>query len=146
MWLSNQKENILPTSPHGWSAILEILWCKYWKRVLHTKIIINSGERNKMHTDGMWQYNITLDILKIIFLKDLSLRCPIHLLLLHNTLHLCSQVPIRDSHIYSHNGHVLSDGTSCNNLSLGHEENACVTADMESKIFYFLSKDIIWMP
>lgn len=35
--------------------------------------IINFSEGNKTHKDGILQYNLTLYILKIIFLDDLSL-------------------------------------------------------------------------
>lgn len=80
--------------------------------VLSTTIIRSFSER--YNTYGWYvKYNLTLDILKIILLNDLSLRCLIHILLLHNTSCLCSQVPIRNSYIFCDKSCVLSDGTKC---------------------------------
>ena len=54
---------------------------------------------------------------------ELNWRCLIHVLLLHNTSCLSSQVPIRNLHIYSHKDYVLFDGVRHSNLllSLEHE-------------------------
>lgn len=103
---------------------------------------MNLREENQTYKDGMLQYNVTSDILKNFF-NDLSLRCLVHLLLLHNTSCPCSQLLLGNSHSYSHSSCVLYDRTGCNNLSLEHEENICVTADIKPKVFYFLLEVIV---
>lgn len=108
--------------------------------VLSTTIIRSFSER--YNTYGWYvKYNLTLDILKIILLNDLSLRCLIHILLLHNTSCLCSQVPIRNSYIFCDKSCVLK---MCLSLSLEHEENSCVTVNTKPKVPYFYF--IIQMP
>lgn len=111
--------------------------------MLSVTIMMNFREENKTHKDGILQYNVNSDILKIIFFNDLSLRCLVHLLLLHNTSCPCSQLLLGNSHIDSYSSFALSDGTRCNNLSLEHEENICVTADIKPNVFYFLLEVIV---
>lgn len=81
--------------------------------MLSITTIINFSEGNKTHKHGVLQYNS---------------RCLVHLLLLHDTSCPCSQLSDRNSHTYLHNTCILHDETRCNNLSLEHEENICVTA------------------
>lgn len=72
--------------------------------------IVKFGDGNKMHKDGMMQYVLILNIPEIICFNDTSLRCLVYLLLLHNTLCPCSQLPVRNPHVYYYNSCLFSDG------------------------------------